>query len=172
LTPVHAEELLLQLRLRGMCTPGEGAAVLVDQGFAVHRRDKLVLTPEGRREADTRFRYADSTPEHERVARAYDRFLPLNGAVTRVCSDWQTDRGWKTVERLGALDDKTGPVLRSLGEHVPRYAAYRGLLRHARTQVEEGAHEWFVSPAIDSYHTVWMQLHEDLLLGLGLRRSE
>ncbi|HEY7440639.1 MAG TPA: hypothetical protein VIC35_14685 [Acidimicrobiia bacterium] len=169
---MQAEELLLQLRLRGMCAPGEGAAILVEQGYATQRRDKLVLTPDGRREADARFRYDDASPERARVVRAYERFLPLNGAVTQVCSDWQIDRGWKTVERLGALDDKAGPVLLTLGEHVPRYAHYRGLLRQARTQVEDGAHEWFVSPAIDSYHTVWMQLHEDLLLGLGLQRGE
>ena len=118
---MHAEELLLQLRLRGMCAPGEGAVVLVEQGFATHRRDKLVLTPEGRREADARFRYADATPQHALVVRAYERFLPLNGAVTQVCSDWQSDRDWKTVERLGALDDKAGPILRTLGERVPRY---------------------------------------------------
>ena len=34
-------------------------------------------------------------------------------------------------------------------------------------QVDEGAVEWLTSPRCDSYHTVWMQLHEDLLLAIG-----
>ena len=35
----------------------------------------------------------------------------------------------------------------------------------------EGDTEWITSPSIDSYHTVWMQLHEDLLLALGRDRA-
>jgi hypothetical protein len=45
-------------------------------------------------------------------------------------------------------------------------------LRAARRQVEAEEHDWLLSPRIDSYHTVWMQLHEDLLLGLGLQRTD
>jgi hypothetical protein len=45
-------------------------------------------------------------------------------------------------------------------------------MREARQQVLDGAPEWLLSPRIDSYHTVWMQLHEDLLLGLGIQRSD
>jgi hypothetical protein len=35
----------------------------------------------------------------------------------------------------------------------------------------EGETEWLTSPRVDSYHTVWMQLHEDLLLALGRDRA-
>jgi hypothetical protein len=34
-----------------------------------------------------------------------------------------------------------------------------------------GAREWFTRPVIDSYHTVWFELHEDLLSTLGLARA-
>jgi hypothetical protein len=54
---------------------------------------------------------------------------------------------------------------------VPRFEGYRPRLRDARERVNEGEHEWLTSPRIDSYHTVWMQLHEDLLLALGLDRA-
>jgi hypothetical protein len=37
-------------------------------------------------------------------------------------------------------------------------------------RLNDGEREWLASPTIDSYHTVWMQLHEDLLLALGLER--
>ena len=54
---------------------------------------------------------------------------------------------------------------------VDRFEGYRARLRAARQKVDDGAHEWLTSPRIDSYHTVWMQLHEDLLLALGKERS-
>ena len=42
----------------------------------------------------------------------------------------------------------------------------------ALKHVENGEHDWLVSPRIDSVHTVWMQLHEDLLLALGIARGD
>jgi hypothetical protein len=37
--------------------------------------------------------------------------------------------------------------------------------------VLEGQPEWFTKPVIDSYHTVWFELHEDLLCTLGIERA-
>ena len=54
---------------------------------------------------------------------------------------------------------------------VERFAVYQRELRAALRRVDEGEHEWLTSPRIDSYHTVWMRLHEDLLLALGVERS-
>ena len=45
-------------------------------------------------------------------------------------------------------------------------------IRDALDRVQDGEHDWLVSPRLDSYHTVWMQLHEDLLLALGIARGE
>ena len=30
---------------------------------------------------------------------------------------------------------------------------------------------WLVRPLIDSYHTVWFELHEELILAAGLTRE-
>jgi hypothetical protein len=38
--------------------------------------------------------------------------------------------------------------------------------------VRAGEGDWFTSPLVDSYHTVWFELHEDLLATLGLERAE
>ena len=54
---------------------------------------------------------------------------------------------------------------------MTRFGGYRPRLRAARERVAEGASDWLTSPRIDSYHTVWMQLHEDLLLALGRDRA-
>ena len=41
----------------------------------------------------------------------------------------------------------------------------------ALRRVRAGEHDWFTKPVIESYHTVWFELHEDLLASLGLDRS-
>ncbi len=117
------------------------------------------------------------------MQRAYERFLPLNRELLRVCSDWQVRPGgvpndhrdlrydWSVVDRLRAIDDRSAPAINRLARVHTRFGSYRPRLRAALTFVDEGAFEWITSPRCDSYHTVWMQLHEDLLLALGVPRS-
>ena len=78
---------------------------------------------------------------------------------------------WAVVDRLTAIDDRVGPILRTTARSVIRFGSYRPRLRYARERINDGEHEWLTSPRIDSYHTVWMQLHEDLLLALGRDRA-
>ena len=55
-------------------------------------------------------------------------------------------------------------------------AAYRfsGLarLQEALDKFDDGESNWLASPLIDSYHTVWMHLHQELILMLGLTRAD
>ncbi len=175
--------LLLQLRLRGKITVDDtpARADVLATGHAIARGEHLILTPDGRAAADIAFvltgDYADATTT------AYTQFLPLNTELIRVCHDWQVRTGgvindhrdakydWEVIDRLAAIDDRVGPVARRLGKTIADFAEYRPQLRAARSRVEDGDHDWFTSPRIDSYHTVWMELHEHLLVGLGLERN-
>jgi hypothetical protein len=177
------DDVLHELRVRGTAADeGDGADRVVEAGYAVRRREKLMLTPAGRVEADLRFRLTGD--DEEAVQAAYARFLPLNRGLIQICSHWQVRAGgvtndhrdpvydWAVIDRLVAHDEQTGPVIRALGRRVGRFAQYRERLRGARRRVEADEHDWLLSPRIDSYHTVWMQLHEDLLLGLGVQRAD
>lgn len=181
---VEGDQVLHELRMRGTVpVPGEAAEVLVAAGFALVRREQLVLTPAGRAEADQRFCLV-GRPGHEQLQVAYERFGPLNRSLLQICTDWQVRSGgvpndhrdsvydWGVIDRLVALDEQAGALVRGLGKHVPRFVPYRERMRGARRRVEDGERDWLLSPRIDSYHTVWMQLHEDLLVGLGLQRSD
>ena len=64
------------------------------------------------------------------------------------------------------------PILADLRSHLARFAGYSQRLRGALERVTEGERDWFTKPTIDSYHTVWFELHEDLLATLGLERSK
>jgi hypothetical protein len=181
-------QLLLRLRLR-LRIPRAGlddatVTPLVDAGWAAPRgTDALRLTPAGRAEAEHRFLLAPDSDDHPPTARAYEQFLALNGRLLQICHDWDRHPGgspndhadptydWSVIDRLTALDEQVGPLLRRLGRAVPRYAGYRSRLRDARGRVEAGGTAWLSSERVESYHRVWWDLHEDLLLALGLDRA-
>jgi hypothetical protein len=177
-------QLLHAARLRGVVEDGDEvvAVRVVEIGFAARSAKGIRLTPEGRAAHTTwaRVRAADAEAA---VERAYQRFLALNRELIRVCNDWQVQPGgapndhrdptydWAVVDRLVAIDDRVGPILKGATAGVTRFAGYTPRLRSARLRVVDGETEWLTSPRIDSYHTVWMQLHEDLLLALGRERE-
>ena len=73
---------------------------------------------------------------------------------------------------MGAIDDAVQPVCRDLAAALERFDGYGERLASARKKVEGGDTDWFTKPLIDSYHTVWFELHEDLLATLGIDRSK
>jgi hypothetical protein len=135
------------------------------------------------RELRERTRLEPGSHEESACVLAYEAFEQLNREVLQLCTDWQVRPGgalndhrdaaydWSLIDRLTAVDERTGPLLRRLGGAVPHFAPYRQRLRSARRRVADGEHDWFTSPRVDSYHTVWMELHEDLLAALGRERG-
>ena len=177
--------LLHEVRLRGFVERGDDPLVekLREQGFVRCNDSRVTLTPEGRVDHAAWARVPAGSEAERSIARDYERFLTLNGELLRVCTSWQVRFGntmndhsdpvydWGVVDRLVAFDERAGPIVQGLGETLPRLASYRPRLRDAAALVRDGLYEWFLSPSRDSYHTVWMQLHEDLLLALGRDRS-
>jgi hypothetical protein len=177
--------LLHEVRLRGVVEVHETeiVALLVDGGFVVHAARGIRITAEGRVTHAAWARLSEGGDDEQVALRAYERFLPLNRELLRICSDWQVRPGgvpndhkdprydWSVIDRLQALDERVAPVVSRLGRAVDRFASYRPRLRTARKQIDEGAVEWLTSPRCDSYHTVWMQMHEDLLLAIGGDRA-
>jgi hypothetical protein len=177
--------LLHDLRLRGF-RPAQGVPAedeLTAAGLAVARGSNLGLTPAGR---DAHAAWARLAPgsEEEALAKAtYERFLVLNGEFLRICTDWQLKPGsepndhadraydFKVLERLDRLDERAGPLVEALGKAVPRFARYRARLTEALDRIGDDR-AWLASPRCDSYHTVWMQLHEDLLAAVGVNRAD
>lgn len=173
-----------EIRLR---TTFKGDDVLVERlveiGYAQRNARGVRLTTAGR-DAHSDWARLDPGSEIEAAAqRAYERFLPLNRELIRICNDWQVRPGnvpndhrdlrydWSVIDRLRALDERAAPVITRVARASERFDRYRPRLRAALVRVDEGEHEWVTSPRCDSYHTVWMQLHEDLLLAIGADRA-
>jgi hypothetical protein len=177
--------LLHEIRLRGVIEVEETETVtlLIGEGYVARSARGIRITTVGRDTHTSWARLPAGGDEEELARRAYTRFLPLNRELVRVCTDWQVRPGgvpnnhrdarydWAVLDRLHAVDERIGPIASRLGRAVERFAAYRPRLRAALARVDDGDTEWLSSPRFDSYHTVWMQLHEDLLLAIGAERA-
>jgi hypothetical protein len=189
------------LRLKGFGEPDAvGAAVgldaasvegivpaLRDEGLVLRRDGRLsgwALTKEGRveQQALATKELADLGVEAE-VRAGYERFLGLNGDLLAVCTDWQVRGGGindhadaaydgAVIGRLAAIEAGVQPILADLTAALDRFGGYGPRLAGAVAKVQGGDTEFFTKPIIDSFHTVWFELHEDLLTSLGLERSQ
>ena len=74
------------------------------------------------------------------------------------------------VARLGDADRVVRGVCNDLGGVLARFDGYGDRFAEALARVRAGEVEWFTRPLIDSYHTVWFELHENLLATLGIER--
>jgi hypothetical protein len=121
------------------------------------------------------------------MAGTYQAFESINRDLKQLITDWQTiavggerirnvhddaDYDERIVDRLGALHDRAVPLLTSMSQELPRIQSYRRLLTEALEKCEDGAVEWVSDAKIASYHSVWFELHEDLLRVLGRERDE
>ena len=166
--------LLHEIRLRGVVevASDEELGRLTELGLVAHASRGVRITVEGRTVNAEWARLERGSEQEAIVQRAYDRFLPLNRELLRVCHDWQSAPGdWAIFDRARGLDDRMAPIAKRISAAVARFAVHRPQLREALRRVESGDKDWMTSPRIDSYHTVWMRLHEDFLLALGAERE-
>jgi hypothetical protein len=143
------------------------------------------LTPEGR-EAHAALVTGDreACADLGVVRDAYASFLAVNQELIGVCTQWQvtpdgalndhTDEDYdaEVVGALAGIDAQVQPVCGQLAEAMERFGGYGDRLSSALVKVRRGETQFFTSPACDSYHTVWFELHEDLLQTLGIERAK
>jgi hypothetical protein len=75
-------------------------------------------------------------------------------------------------DRLDDIHDATTPILDRLAAVLPGIGEYGPRLQAALDRLDSGENSWLASPLMDSYHTVWMHLHQELLMTLGMTRKE
>ncbi len=158
------------------------------QAGRVSRRDGRIsgwaLTTEGRAEHAKRVAFElQESGAREAISAAYRRFRDINNELLTVCTDWQlragalndhSDQSYdaEVVHRLVTVDAKVQPICADLAVALERFASYGERFTVALERVKNGERDWFAKPMIDSYHTVWFELHEDLLVTLGIERSK
>lgn len=174
--------------------PEATAAELLDQfvaaALATKREGRLsgyTLTPAGRAEHLTLLTAElDATGAEPAIRDAYQRFLKINGNLLGICTAWQLREvdgesvindhsdpahDAAVIDQLASLHADVSPICDDLGAALPRFGGYRERLGSALAKVQAGEVDWFTKPMIPSYHTVWFELHEDLLATLGIDRA-
>ena len=121
------------------------------------------------------------------VAVAHDEFVPLNARFLGAITKWQlrpvpgdpmaandhTDFRWddRVFDSLGYLDRRLRPLADGLAAVLDRFGGYADRFSAALGRAVQGERSWVDRTGIDSCHTVWFELHEDLLATLGLERG-
>ena len=154
--------------------------------FRDGRRTGWALKPPGRVENERLLaEELDATGHRDLVQHAYDRFLALNGTMLAVCTRWQVkdadaqelndhtdpDYDAAVMAELAELDAGVQPICADLAGVLDRFSIYAPRFTSALDKLRAGDLEWFTKPIMESYHTVWFELHEDLLASLGIDRA-
>jgi hypothetical protein len=158
---------------------------LESSGHAQFREARSLwqLTPAGRAHHADRLRDDMAAAGlADRLAEHYHQFLHINTRFKELCGDWQLRHGApndhsdaaydrEVIGRLEALDTEVAPIVVAYGEAFDRFAPYRPRLDAVRARVVAGEINLFTGVMCGSYHDVWMELHEDLILSQGIDRA-
>jgi len=155
---------------------------LVQDGSCAEVNGFFRVTPEGRERLDVLLARERENVDTDAIGALYEEFHPLNSEIKELANAWQIRDGEPNdhsdaaydqdiLDRLAALHERVADVVLRMAEVAPRLAPYPGRLDHALLLVQQGDHSWFLRPIADSYHTVWFELHEDLIGLAGLTRE-
>jgi hypothetical protein len=170
---------------------GEIAAALDEaaaEGLAIGANGTYMATPAGRDWLDEQYPTAfASLRENADADAAYERFERINRDLLALFTDWQMmpagservpndhsdpDYDHGVIDRLGRQHERAQRPLDQFAELDPRLGEYSRRLEAAYDKVLAGEIDFVSGARVDSYHTVWFELHEDLLRMLGREREE
>jgi hypothetical protein len=158
---------------------------MLEAGLVRYRKGRLgglALLDAGR--AEHRALLPGDVGEEAKAAltEVYAAFLPVNGRFKNLCTRWQlrgpepndhTDADYDAglVGELAALHTEATAFLEPAALVLARLGRYPLRLGAALERVSDGEVAAFTKPLSDSYHDIWMELHQDLLTTLGRTRD-
>ncbi|HUE35513.1 MAG TPA: MarR family transcriptional regulator [Mycobacterium sp.] len=191
--------VLQAVRLKGRVTPADLATTLgedldgitatveqlTESGLLIEGTT-LRISPSGRARLETLLAEERKDVDSAAIAAAYHDFRAVNTDFKSLVTDWQLKGGPKgkpnahdnaeydaaVLARLDDVHSRVVPIIGAAATQLPRLNAYSSKLLVALGKVKNGETAWLARPLIDSYHTVWFELHEELISAVGLTREE
>lgn len=188
-------KVLQAVRLKGRIMPADVAATVgeapstvaeavgaaTDAGLLIEGKT-LRLSPEGRIRLDELLAAERRNTDRAAIGAAYDQFRSVNADFKALVADWQLKDGEPNphddaeydaaiLARLADVHERVTPIAEAVAHELPRLASYSDKLAAALAKVQSGETTWLTRPIVDSYHTVWFELHEELILAAGLTRE-
>jgi hypothetical protein len=188
--------VLQAVRLKGRVSPADLAATLdagpADIATTVERLNAdgllvggatLRLTPAGRERLSALLTEERNGVDATALKASYDEFRSINTDFKALVTDWQlkasqpnthddTDYDAAVLARLDGVHQRVLTIVAAAATQLPRLSGYSAKLQTALDKVKAGENAWLTRPLIDSYHTVWFELHEELILSVGLTREQ
>lgn len=188
-------KVLQAIRLKGRVSPADIAGTVDEDPAAVAKAIRAAadaellvegktvrLTPEGRRRLGELLAAERQNVDRPAIDAAYDEFRSVNADFKQLVADWQLKNGEPNthddqdydsavLDRLDGVHARVTPIVGTIAAQLPRLATYSDKLAAALRKVQSGETAWLTRPIVDSYHTVWFELHEELILAAGLTRE-
>jgi hypothetical protein len=154
---------------------------LTESGLLIDGK-ALRVGPEGRVRLDELLASERKHIDTAALAAAYADFRAVNAEFKALVTDWQLKDGQPNTHedpdydaavlaRLDHLHHRVTPIVAAAAAQLPRLSRYSAKLQAALDNVLAGETAWLSRPLIDSYHTVWFELHEELIVAAGLTRE-
>jgi len=197
---VTADDVLRLLAIKGFatpegaadalfCRPEEARALLMDLAtshFAQAAAGSFRLLAKGRAKAQEELEADSRAWGASNAGAALDGFLALDHRMKETVTAWQmrevggtqslndhSDYEYddRVLARLATLHSDATAWLAPLVNRLPRLGRYGQRLGRAAAAVKDGDRRFVASPRVDSYHSIWFELHEDLILLAGRTRA-
>lgn len=135
------------------------------------------VTDSGEERLNRSLRERFTAEQIEEIQREFEDFEDLDVEFKELASEWQRrDRDTpeeELVDQLGELHRRLESFFERFGTEIrTEYQIYLHDLASALDELQAGDEEYFTGSEVDSYHTVWFRLHDDLLRTLGIERDE
>jgi HPt (histidine-containing phosphotransfer) domain-containing protein len=142
----------------------------------------LKLSRDGRARLDELLADERKDVDTAALSAAYNDFRAVNADFKAAVTDWQLKGGEPNTHqdaeydaavlaRIDHVHQRVLPIIAAAAAQLPRLSAYSAKLQKALDKVKSGDTAWLARPLIDSYHTVWFELHEELISAAGVTRE-
>lgn len=184
---MHTTLAVLQhLSMEGIAETGELVEVVDDENVRdtlaeletdgyVENEGFWYLTDAGEERLNEVCRDRFSAGQRDLLRGVFGRFEALDSEMKDLASGWQTgEYGADEMAReLARIQQDVEELVDGLPPEVQSvYSRYTDALAGAIEKLQDGHEEYITGTDVDSYHTVWFRLHDDLLRTLGEDREE
>jgi pyruvate,orthophosphate dikinase len=160
---------------------------LAQDGLAESPGGLIRLSAEGKLAASAAFDADRASIGEQRAVELLEAFHSFDLRMKDIVTAWQvrdvageqvlndhSDAPYDAhvLGELAALHAETVEWLLPPSVALRRFAVYRSRLARAIDLARDGDQRFVASPRVDSYHSVWFELHEDLIRLAGRRRSD
>lgn len=193
--------LMISLRIKGFGKPEALAealgakeeicaalmAELKAAGLLEDTRAGARLTAAGRLRADEILSQERAAADTSSIAELSERFTPVNSDFKHLMTRWQmreidgkqarndhADAAYDAavLEGFDVVHRDVAEIIDGLAGAVARFAEYRTRLQSALEKIRAGDLRYVAAPDRESYHSVWFELHQDLIGLSGTTRAK